>query len=221
MLSTHWFSTVKFSMNHTIFIILVLSSFQGISQQKTIRQITSELENSPNPPLYVKDILKMKFRMDTVTVTSKDHFVGVEDSLAFYGKIKKVYGPYKGKVLLQILATIPTEFNHINQIFLDTSVFLKRFADSLANDIISRIYKGQSSFEDMAQSYSMGGEASTNGDLGWMARGSMVPAIEKELAKSKKNELIKVWSKNGLHIIRKTGSPIQGTGYALIMRVYL
>ena len=208
-------------MNHTIFIILVLSAFSGFSQQKTIRQITSELENSPNPPLYVKDILKKKFRMDTVTVTSKDHFVGVEDSLAFYGKIKKVYGPYKGKVLLQILATIPTEFNHINQIFLDTSVFLKRFADSLANDIISRIYKGQSSFEDMAQSYSMGGEAATNGDLGWMAKGSMVPVIENELSKSKKNELIKVWSKNGLHIIRKTGNPLQGTGYALIMRVYL
>ena len=159
--------------------------------------------------------------MDTIAVTSIKPFRGLEDSLAFHGKLKKVYGPYKGKVLLQVLATIPTTFNRVNQIFLDTSVFLKRFADSLANVIIENINSGKSSFEDMAQSYSMGGEAATKGDLGWLAAGLMIPPMEKALQKSKKGELVKVWTPGGLHIIRKIGNPVTGPGYALMMRVFM
>lgn len=207
---------------------LLLFSLAGAAQQKTnapaqqsVSQIKAALEKSDNPPLYVKDILKKKFRLDTVTVLSRSQFAGIEDSIAYHGKIKKVYGPFKGKILLQPLAAIPTNFNHIQQIFLDTSVFLQRFADSLANDIINRINSGKASFEDMAQSYSMGGEAATSGDLGWLAEGAMIPQMEKELSKRKKDELFKVWTPRGLHILRKIDQPVRGNGHALILRIFL
>ncbi|HRE51530.1 MAG TPA: peptidylprolyl isomerase [Flavitalea sp.] len=210
-------------------ICLLLFPLAGIAQQKTsapaakqtLSQIKAELERSDNPPLYVKDVLKKKFRLDTVTVMSRSQFMGIEDSIAYHGKLKKVYGPFKGKILLQPLATIPTHFNHIQQIFLDTSVFLQRFADSLASDIINRINSGQASFEDMARSYSMGGEAATNGDLGWLAEGVMIPQMEKELSRRKKDELFKVWTPRGLHILRKIDNPVRGNGHALIMRIFL
>jgi hypothetical protein len=206
----------------TIILITLLFPFTASSQKKTVSQIKSELEKSANSPLYVKDVLKKRFKLDTVTIVSTTSFRNLFDSLAYKGKVGKVYGPYaRGKVLMQVLAKSPGYFNRVGQIFLDTSLFSKRFADSLANDIITKIGNGKSSFEEMAQTYSMGGEAATKGDLGWIAVGALVPPIEKEIAKRKKGEIFKVWSANGLHIIRKTENSKQDHGYALIMRIFL
>lgn len=179
------------------------------------------IEQSNNSPLYVKDVLKKKFIIDTITVSSTTHFIGTIDSLAYHGKVGKVYGPYaKGKVLVQILAKAPNTFNHIGQIFLDTSVYMKKFADSLARVIIAKVKSGTSTFEDMAQIYSMGGEAVTKGDIGWVAAGAMLPQIDKELVKRSKGDIFTVWTKNGLHIIRKTDSK-QDNGFVLMMRIFL
>lgn len=191
------------------------------AQKKSMAQIKTELEQSPNPPLYVKDVLKKKFVLDTVAIMRTDAFMGLPDSLAYKGKLRKVYGPYdKGKVLVQVLAKLPNTFNRISQIFIDTTVFTRRKADSLSNEIFNRIKSGTSSFEDEAQLWSMGGESITKGDLGWIASGALVPEIEKELRKRKKGELFKVWTKTGVHIVRKTATK-QDTGFALMMRVFL
>jgi len=191
------------------------------AQKKTIAQIKTELEQSPNPPLYVKDVLKKKFVLDTVAIMRTDAFMGLPDSLAYKGKLRKVYGPYdKGKVLVQVLAKLPNTFNRISQIFIDTTVFTRRKADSLSTEIFNRIKSGASSFEDEAQLWSMGGESITKGDLGWIASGALVPEIERELRKRKKGELFKVWTKTGVHIVRKTATK-QDTGFALMMRVFL
>ncbi len=109
----------------------------------------------------------------------------------------------------------------MSQIFIETTTFTRRIADSLANSIILRIREGKASFEDMAQAYSMGGEAITKGDLGWIARGSVLPEIEKEIASRKKGEVFKVWSRTGVHVIKKTAEPKQDTGFALMLRVIL
>lgn len=192
------------------------------SQKKTIAQIKSEIEKSGNSPLYVKSVLKKKFTIDTVAVVRTKSFLGLADSLAYHGKVGKVYGPYdKGKILVQILAKAPGSFNRVGQIFLDTTIFLKGFADSLADNIIVRIKNGSTTFEDMAQTYSMGGEGLTKGDLGWIAVGALLPQIEKELARHKKGEIFKVWTTTGLHIIRKSENPKQDHGFALMMRVFL
>src|SRR4051812_5420736 len=167
-------------MKRIIFICtFLLGSLVGFAQKKTVAQIKAEIEKSTNGPLYVKDVLKKKFVIDTVPVMHIGNFAGLPDSLAYHGKVGKVYGPYdKGRVLVQILGKAPNTFNRIGQIFLDTSVFSRKFSDSLATSIISRIQSGSASFEEMAQTYSMGGEAATKGDLGWVAAGAMKPMIE-------------------------------------------
>ena len=204
--------------------LLTASALQGFSQPKTMSEIKSEIEKSANSPLYVKDILKKKFKLDTVVVTRTKNFNSLADSLAYTGTLKKVYGPFnqKGqKYLVQILARLPNTFYKISQIFIDTSVFRYRIADSLGKSILAKLQSHQDSFEHLAQTYSMGGESITKGDLGWVARGSIIPAIDKQLAKSKKGDEFMVWSNNGLHIIKLTDGPKQDNGVALMMRVFL
>lgn len=204
------------------FLVIITCTVSVTAQKKTVSQIKLEIEQSTNSPLYVKDVLKKKFKIDTVAILRTRQFNGLFDSLGYHGKVGKVYGPYaKGKVLMQVLAKAPGSFNRVSQIFLDTSVFSKKFADSLATNIIGKVQSGETSFEEMAQIYSMGGEGLTKGDLGWIAVGALLPPLEKELIKRKKGEIFKVWTANGLHIIRKSENPKQDHGYALIMRVFL
>jgi hypothetical protein len=201
---------------------LLFLAFSSFAQRKTVSQIKIELEKSSNPVLYTKDVLKKKFRIDTVAILRIGGYRNIVDSLAYHGKLRKVYGPYdNGKILLQILGNAPNTFNRVSQIFLDTAVFRKRFADSLANLIISQVTTGGSTFGELAQIYSMGGEGATRGDLGWIARGSMIPQIERELGKRKKGEIFKVWTRNGVHIIRKTENSKQDKGFTLMLRIFL
>ncbi|MDP4150605.1 MAG: peptidylprolyl isomerase [Bacteroidota bacterium] len=184
----------------------------------------TELENSPNPVLYAKQILKKRFKIDTIVVTRTSSFHSLADSLAYKGKEKKVYGPYGKKgnqFLVQVLNKAPNLFYRISQIFIDTSVFRYRIADSLGDAILRRVRSGQASFEQMALAYSMGGESATRGDLGWIARGVLLPQIEHEVSVHKTGDVFRLWSPSGLHIIKKTAEPKQDTGFALMMQVFL
>ena len=190
----------------------------------SIPGIKSELEKSPNPLLYTRDILKKRFRIDTIIVSRTRRFNGIADSLAYTGKEKKVYGPYGpagNRFLVQLLSKAPNQFYHIAQIFIDTAVFRRRVADSLADAIIGKIRSGAATFEQMAQTYSMGGESTTKGDLGWIARGILQPTIEHEVLVHNKGDVFKIWSPAGLHIIRKTEDPKQDTGFALMLQIFL
>jgi parvulin-like peptidyl-prolyl isomerase len=183
-----------------------------------------ELEKTDNPILYARQVLKKRFRIDTIVVSRTRNFDGLADSLAYYGKEKKVYGPYGqpgNRFLVQVLSKAPNQFYHVGQIFIDTSLFRYRIADSLGTVIIDRIKKGTASFEQMAQAYSMGGEAATKGDLGWVARGVLQPTFEHEMLVHKKGEVFKVWSRRGLHIIKKIDDPKQDTGFTLMLQVFL
>ena len=203
-------------------LLFITCQTMGLYAQKmTIAQMKAGIEKSANPIAYVRQVLKKKYRLDTVAIMNTTYFSGVADSLAYKGKEKKVYGPVDKKFLVQVLGKVPNTFTRVSQIFIDTSMFTRRIADSLANSIIERINNGSSSFEDMAITYSMGGESISKGDLGWIAKGSILPEIEKEIALHKKGEPFKIWSKTGLHIMKKTGDPKQDAGYALLLRVFL
>jgi hypothetical protein len=207
-----------------VLLLLIVTCMFVSAQKMSVAEMKTELEKSPNSPLYTKDILKKRFKIDTIVVTRTSVFRSLADSLAYKGKEKKVYGPYDqngSKFLVQVLAKSPNLFYHVSQIFIDTSVFRKKFADSLGDVILEKIKNGSASFEQLAQAYSMGGEAATKGDLGWVARGVLMPQIEREVAKRKKGEVFKLWSPNGLHIIKKTDEPKQDTGFALMLRVFL
>ena len=197
---------------------------QTITVPKTIPQIKEALEQSPNPVGYAKQVLKKRFKIDTIIVGKTKNFDGIADSLAYTGKERKVYGPYGpagGRFLVQLLAKSTNQFYHIGQIFIDTSVFRYRIADSLGNLILQRIKEGKATFEQEAQSYSMGGEAATKGDLGWIARGMLLMTIEHEVLAHKKGDVFMIWSRKGLHIIKKIDDPKQDTGFALMMQVFL
>ncbi len=207
-----------------VLILLIINALSGFCQPKNISEIKSEMEKSPNSPLYVKDVLKKKFKLDTVVVTRTTHFNSLSDSLAYRGLIKKVYGPFTmqgQKFLVQILARLPNTFYKISQIFIDSSVFRYRIADSIGNSILNKLKNHQDSFENLAVTYSMGGESATRGDLGWVAQGSIIPAIDKQLARSKKGDVFMIWSASGLHIIKLTDGPKKDNGIALMMRVFL
>ncbi len=192
-----------------------------VAQKLTTAQIKTNIENAANPIAYVRDVLKKQYKIDTVIILNTTHFSGIRDSLAYNGKIKKVYGPYDKKFLVQVLAKSPNTFNRISQVFIDTSIFTRRVADSLANSIVDRVKSGTANFEDMAQTYSMGGEGVTKGDLGWIARGAIIPEIDKEVNKRKKGDVFKVWTKAGVHVIKKTADSKQDTGFVLLLRVIL
>lgn len=202
-------------------VLFIMPGYFLTAQKMTIAQMKTGIEKAPNPVAYVREVLKKKYKIDTVSIMSTSNFISLADSIAYTGKQGKVYGPIEKKYLVLILGRAPNTFNHLSQIFIDTSTFTRRIADSLANSIIQRIGSGQASFEDMAQAYSMGGEARTKGDLGWIARGAILPEIEKQLAGRKKGEVFKVWSRTGVHVIKKTADPKQDNGFALMLRVFL
>jgi hypothetical protein len=202
-------------------ILLLFCYATATAQKMTIAQMKTGIEKSANPLAYVRDTLKKQYKLDTIIVLNSTHFNGIADSLAYHGKIKKVYGPIERKFLVQVLGKLPNTFTRVSQIFIDTSIFSRRIADSLANSIVEKVKSGAVSFEEMAQAYSMGGEGATKGDLGWVARGAISPEIEREMVKHKKNEPFKMWSRSGVHIIRKTSEPKQDTGFALLLRIFL
>ena len=217
-------------MNRHLFVTFLLllagqlTYAQTITAPTKIPQIKAELEKTPNPVLYTKQILKKRFRIDTIVVGKTRHFEGLADSLAYHGKEKHVYGPYGpagARYLVQILSKAPNQFYHIGQIFIDTAIFRRRVADSLGTVILEKIRNGSATFEEMAQAYSMGGESQLKGDLGWIARGMLMPTIEHEMLVHKKGDVFKVWSRAGLHIMKKIDNPKQDTGFALVLQVFL
>lgn len=193
------------------------------SQAQTLAQIKKELETTPDPIGYVKYKLKKKYFIDSVIVLSTNNFLGKADSLAYKGKVGKVYGPFKkDNILVKILVKAPNTFYHINHILLDTSVYRPRFATGLADSIMSKVKNGTATFTVMARTYSSDNESALNGgDLGWFVRGVMLPQLDAQLSKHKKGDIFTVWTAAGLHIVSVTDNPKQDNGYALLLRVIL
>lgn len=202
---------------------LVFFSVSAMANCQSLSQIKKELETTADPVGFVKFKLKKKYKIDTVGVYSSTSFAGLADSIAYKGKVSKVYGPFKGNnILVKVLGKLPNTFYHVSHIVLDTSIFKKEFADSLASTIISRIQSGNSTFETMAGTYSADyNTAARGGDLGWFVRGVMLPQLDKAIATHKKGEIFKVWTKAGLHIVTVKDSPKKDDGYALLLRVLL
>lgn len=207
----------KFVFTLLFFLVAAMANSQ------TLSQIKKELASTNDPIGFVKFKLKKNYKIDTVAVYSSTSFVGIADSIAYKGKVGKVYGPFKrNNILIKVLGKLPNTFYHVSHIVLDTSLFKKEFADSLASTIISRIQSGNTTFETMAGTYSADYNTSTRGgDLGWFVRGVMLPQLDKAIATHKKGEIFKVWTKAGLHIVTINDSPKKDDGFALLLRVLL
>jgi hypothetical protein len=75
-------------------VVAIMFVMPVFAQKKTVSQIKLDIETSGNSPLYVKDVLKKKFKIDTVSILRTSGFRSLFDSLGYHGKIGKVYGPY-------------------------------------------------------------------------------------------------------------------------------
>lgn len=204
--------------------LLVITCFSVLfTEAQTVAQIKKELETTDNPIGYVKFKLKKKYVIDTVAVMSSTSFLGIADSIAYKGKMNKVYGPFKGNnVLIKVLAKLPNTFYHVSHILIDTTVFKKQFADSLANKIINRIQTRNTTFERMASTYSSDHRSAANGgDLGWFVRGVMLPELDNGIRTHAKGEIFKVWTPSGLHIVTVKDKPKEDDGFALLLRVFM
>lgn len=206
-----------------ILFSLLFTTVLFSAKSQTLSQIKKILDTTSNPIGFVKFVLKKKFYIDTIAVLSTGSFLGKADSLAYNGKVGKVYGPFKKEnILVKILMKAPNTFYHVTHIVLDTSVYRPRFAESLADTIIARIKTGTTTFAAAASTYSADNESAVKGgDLGWFVRGVMLPQLDNELTKHKKGDLFKVWTAAGLHIVTITDDPKKDTGYALMLRVIL
>ena len=206
--------------------ILFITLFSGIffsSKSQSLAQIKYILDTTNNPLGFVKFVLKKKFFIDTVAVLSTNSFMGRADSLAYHGKVGKVYGPFKKEnILIKILMKAPNTFYHVKHILLDTSLYTLQFADKMADSIISRIRSGTLSFAISASTYSEDNFTSAKGgDLGWFVKGAMLPQLDEAIFKHKKGDIFKVWTEAGLHIVTIADNPKEDTGYALLLRVIL
>ncbi|MEP7142196.1 MAG: peptidylprolyl isomerase [Ferruginibacter sp.] len=204
----------------SVIIFVMMGTFL---KSQSLTQIKKELDTTTDPIGYVKYKLKKKYKIDTVTVMSTSSFMGLADSLAYKGKIGKVYGPFKGaNFLIKVLAKVPNTFYHVSHILIDTSTFSRKFADSLAASIIKKIQTDSSSFESMARTYSADySSARKGGDLGWFIRGAMLPQLDAAIAAHKKGDVFKVWTPAGLHIVTIRDNPKKDNGFALLLRVFL
>ncbi|HMG82447.1 MAG TPA: peptidylprolyl isomerase [Ferruginibacter sp.] len=196
------------------------------AKAQTIEQIKTELAASKDPLGYVKFKLKKTYKVDTVTIVSTNSFVNFGDSLAYFGKVGGVYGPFRSKdgrkYLLEILGKASNTFYHVYHILLDTSTFQKKFVNALADTIIAKIKSGQNTFGEMAVTYSSDNiSGSKGGELGWFCRGVMLPQLDIAIQTHNKGDIFKVWTTMGLHIVTLKDNPRKDTGYALMLRVLL
>ena len=204
-----------------IAVVLIIADPNVFGQ--TVNQMKKVLDTTHDPIGYVKYRLKKKYKIDTVAVMSSTSFLGLADSLAYKGKVGKVYGPWKGaNYLIKVLAKVPNTFYHVSHILLDTVLFKKNFADSLSTNIINKIQNATNTFEEMASTYSADrGSAGKGGDLGWFVRGAMLQQLDEAIAAHKKGEIFKVWTSAGLHIVTIKDNPKKDNGFALLLRVIL
>ncbi len=202
------------------FLFFVLFSS---AKSQTLAQIKYTLDTTNNPIGFVKYVLKKKFYIDTVAVVCTSSFLGKADSLAYNGKVGKVYGPFKkDNILIKILMKSPNTFYHVKHILIDTSLYSAAFSEKLADSIITRIRSGVTTFADEASIYSEDNiSGPKGGDLGWFVRGAMLPQLDEAMMKHKKGDLFKVWTEAGLHIVAIVDDPKKDTGYALLLRVIL
>ena len=194
-----------------------------MAKSQSVAQIKKVLDTTSDPIGFVKYVLKKKYKIDTVTIMSTTSFLGLADSLADKGKIGKVYGPFKGaNYLIKVLGKVPNTFYHVSHILIDTAIFSRKFADSVADKIIQKIKTDSSTFETMARTYSADNiSAYKGGDLGWFIRGAMLPQLDDAIAAHKKGDIFKVWTRAGLHVVSIKDNPKKDNGFALLLRVFL
>jgi len=119
----------------------------------------------------------------------------------------EVYGPYKdgnAYKLAKLNATkmLPDSVN-ASHILIRVQNAAEAQAASNKIDSLQRVIEsGRTTFELAAMTNSQDGSAKDGGNLGWFASGMMVPQFENACFRAEKNQLVKVQTQFGFHLIK-------------------
>ena len=204
----------------TAFLLFtVCAAAQGNNAR--ISQMKLELEKSKDPIGLVKK-WKKKYKLDTISIISPGKFFGLADSLGYTGKVGKAYGPFPNDSIIVLVAgKAYNMFYHAGHILLDTITFHKKVASKMADNFIRQIKSGEKKFEDLAHTYNIDGSGENGGDFGLLARGVLMPQLDREIIKRKKGDIFKVITTNGVHIVKIFETPMKDIGFAVLMRIFL
>jgi hypothetical protein len=184
--------------------------------------VKKQLEQINTNPIETCKKLKYTYRIDTIQISNITYFNSFQDSLCYRGKLGKVYGPYdNGKYAVQILLTAPNNYTRIKRINFDTSSMSKNLADTISNRVLKQITTKQRTFEEMALLYNKNEGFGTSGDLGFCARGTLQPALEKKIANTKVGGTFKYWSTQGVDLVKVVQKDKVDKGFALLLVVSL
>lgn len=116
-------------------------------------------------------------------------------------EISKRYGWNLDTYMQKIISTMVLQNKLNDKVSLDQKA--REDIRNQAQKVLDQIKAG-AKFEDMAKQYGQDGTAAAGGDLGWFAKGDMVPQFETAAFALKKGELspVLVETEYGYHIIR-------------------
>jgi hypothetical protein len=219
-----------------LYIILsILISFNALGQstfnQKELEKwnvLINDLKKSNNPVAFCK--------------TNSDHVVTIDTLYPFYEggvnylnipmqdslrnkKENAIVGPFRKTInatpyfdfifkIIKIDSCYKIRASHILLKCENESDYTKQ--NILADKIIKKIKEGES-FKKIASKYGSDGTAAYGGDLGWFEEGMMVKPFNDACFKAKKDDLFKIETQFGVHIVKITENKVKNIRSYIIL----
>lgn len=172
-------------------ILLSASSLtgQGISD-KIIKELTS-ITTIDQARQYLNE--QTKLAGDLYSYNSSDSSQMSKDILASeIGEILEYESTdQKIKYIIKILEKEDAQLYRVQYIFLDNKIISINQIDSLRNVIFKRLSAGES-FDNLAKEYSMDGNSTNGGDMGWFEDGMLVKEFEDAVKNNAYGQVYKV-----------------------------
>ena len=227
-------------MRHLLLIILTFFSFNSFGQSsftseelKSWNSLKDDFKEATYPFSFCEINSDFKPLADTI-FRDRGEFsymsLSIKDSL-LHKEIGSVVGPFRNKLdnssqtidfVFMIRGIDSLYFVRASHIlirekpFKDDSDFYKE--DILADKIILKIKSG-ASFEKMASKYGTDGTAKSGGDLGWFGEGVMVKSFNDACMQAKKNDLFKVQTQFGIHVVKITEDKIKVPVHYIVLPI--
>lgn len=131
----------------------------------------------------------------------QESVISEDDALKYYNENSDEFYEYKASHIL-----IPTSDENGNELSNEE----KEKAKLKAEELLTQIKNG-ANFEELAKLNSTDGSAKDGGDLGYFAKGEMVPEFEKAVSETEIGQLYPeiVETTYGYHIIKRTGENVK------------
>ena len=128
---------------------------------------------------------------------------------AFNAEVGEVYGPYKEGMVyklakLNAIKMLPDSVKASHILIRVEKGADPKQANTIIDSLKNVIESGMATFEQVAKDNSQDGSATLGGDLGWFKRGMMVAPFERAAFRADINEVVKVQTQFGFHLIKVT-----------------